>query len=261
MLLYYTKAVCAWSCPHKYYLTYGLHYTPKEKPMPMRRGQLVHQIISAGHDAGMLAKGVASARQGLEELKDEDRDLVLSHVNEIWDAMQLQHVVETERVISYTSPQFVWKGKVDSIIQDDSGLWIGEVKTTSLYSSTMQRIYHKSLQPHLYAWIASQEFPKVKGVRMFISSKGKPCAIEDIPMHPRMERIVKSFMWDTYKHIKTFCTQAKNRTECSTFLGECAYYMLCDPPVVVGSDYFKDVVKTFFNHEDPDKHLTGGRNE
>jgi hypothetical protein len=260
LTLFYSKAQTAWTCPKKYYWVYKRWLQPAVKPKSLQRGAAVHKIVANALLKQDFEQGLAASLYTLEGLKEEDVDEVLSHTSSVWEALgeEAKNVVAVEKVFTYYNLNFEWKSKVDFLLKDVTGMWVGELKTTNVYNSTLQRLYHKGIQPLTYSWVVKSFYPEMRGIRMLISQKGKPCVKEDIPLPPFMLDLAKDFIYDSYDYIRKMCEvqhPRKNRINCQSLLGECPYTLLCAPNVEEGSLYFEDVVREFFTVEDPEAHL------
>ena len=284
LTLFLSKALTAWTCPKKYDFLYNLWRVPKEESPALRRGRLVHKAIAEALKGFNKTKdsqqarllGLGSLYSEISTLPDEEFTPILEHTRAVEDKVLGRHIVAIEKVISFFTPNWIWKGRVDHIEEDDDGgLWLGEVKTTSSYSSTLQRLYHKGVQPWTYVWLLTKMFPNtpIKGIRMYISSKkvkprfsldrnpsqdpnlGYNCVVEEIPSYPQALQAAEKFIFDSVKFVMNLDLNLQNRSMCQTFFGECPYVLLCAPKVEPKSSYFEELLEQFFIKRDPEDHL------
>ena len=275
--LFLSKAFTAWECPRKFHWIYNLWLAPKEESPALRRGRIAHSISATAsrlRQKGLdrdtaLALGIAEDKE-IMQITEDERAEISGHVFAIWDKIQDRKVTEVEKVLTF-NPDYpwIWKGRVD-FIEEENGFWIGEIKTTSSYSSTIQRLYHKGIQPWVYLYIFTKLYQeRARGIRMYVSSRpsreaqkalGIPpgiqyCTVEEIPIQEHMLEYAWKFMMDSASYISGLDVNLQNRSACQTFMGECPYLLLCDPHVTPESLHFQDLVTQMFKKEDPEEHL------
>lgn len=269
---FFTKASDAWKCPKLYYWRYVEHLIPKDKSTPLVRGGYVHAVLNTANKIAMHYPEMREAAfgQGMlvnqneyplsEDIRDEANNMAL----EIWGKLQAFKVLETEKVLNYEalSGKWIWRAKLDSIIEDPLGQWQGEYKTTSNYASNMQRLYHQGIQPFIYLNVARHCGYKLQGTKMFIATKPaktvarEACIVEDVIALTEHYIMADTFMHESAQYIawlEDTSNFSQNRTQCVTLMGECSYRPLCKPGT--RTEYYKEVKELMYLREDPLKHL------
>lgn len=262
--LFYTKASDAWKCPMYYHWRYKQWLVPREKSVPLTRGSYVHALMHTANTIRKEAPEMAEVAIGQALLMEKDNFILSEDVRdeadqmalEVWAKLQDFKVVQTEQVISYQGEGYLWKAKLDAILEDDlGGLWQGEYKTTKNYSSSLRRLYHQGIQPFIYLNCARHAGFKLKGTKMFIVS-GKGCEVEDVLGLEEQYDAAQIFMDDSAAYIKYLDGELagfKSRTNCITLMGECIYRPLCVPRAK--PSYYDDVTSLMYSKEDPLHHL------
>jgi len=276
MNYFLSKVSSAFTCPKRYYWEYHKNLTPKEKALPLWKGAVVHDIISfsinllkKNHPPDVaLAFAMIEAEKEIETMPLDHKHLTKGFILNLWENLKSRKILESERIITFPVPGFkdtFWKSKLDLLEEDDSGLWIGEIKTTSSYTpGTLLKAYHKSIQPWIYLYSATKINLQPRGVRMFIvtrPSKDRPVPvyIEDIPLTPQNFVAARIFIIESITFIQEIEAKGifyKNRAACINNFGECPFIILCDPKVT-GGVYLKDLITHLFLTQDPENHLGG----
>jgi len=276
--LWYSKAKAAFGCEQAYHWRYHLWIEPQEKPVAVSRGAYVHRVLELaakhkieGTDTQTsLGTALASLKKEGDALPEEDVIMASEMIYNTWELLKEENVIAAEKVISVEIPKsgWTWETKVDSIIKVESplkGYYLGELKTTRTYSATLQKLYHRGIQPWCSLWTLRRAgFIPLHGIYMFIATKPtvrveKPsCIKEVVPIIEDRMKIAEEFIYDAIAkvshldNLKQFC---RDRTQCITYLGECPYTTLCMPGVQEGTEYFNNVVDNLFQIVDPHEHL------
>ena len=198
------------------------------------------------------------------QLMQENRD-ALNILSEAWKLLKDEPIIHPEKVIIANLEGVNWVAKPDSILKDNKGHWIGELKTTMRFGDSTRRLYYKELQPWLYLVIASithPEFNPFQGVKMYIAALKGGVPIEEIGITPeRIESVWEYVRFANFRYAefkdklengKPFW---KNRTKCSNLFGECPYYALCEKGVEEKKDYLEMLLTSYYTIKDPYAHL------
>lgn len=267
-VLFFSKAKDAWECPRKYYWRYKEELVPKDPNTNLERGSYVHAVA---HHAIKIVKDPAMATAGrdvalgqaLLEQRDkfrisaEIRDDANAMTLELWKKLAAFNIVETEKVLQFEGEGYIWKVKLDAILQDplDASFWQGEYKSTKSYTSRLKVLYHQGIQPFIYLTVASKCGIQLKGTKMFVASK-TDCAVEDVIALDEHFRMAERFIEDSADYIlflERVCAWHQNRTACLTLTSECPYRALCHPHA--RPEYYTEVKEMMYVREDPLAHL------
>jgi len=281
-VLWFSKAKAAFGCEQAYHWRYHLWIEPQEKPASVSRGAYVHKVLEhaakskiAGTDAReSLGTALVAFEKEMNTLPEEDIAMASEMIHNTWELLKEENIIAAEKVVAVDVPKtgWTWETKVDSIIKVDSplkGYYLGELKTTRTYSATLQKLYHRGIQPWCSLWTLRQAgFTPLHGIYMFIATKPtvrveKPsCIKEVVPIIEDRMKIAEEFIYDAIAkvlYLDDLTPQQfyKDRTQCVTYLGECPYTTLCAPNVQEGTEYFNNVVDNLFQIVDPHEHLEG----
>jgi hypothetical protein len=266
-----SKVADLFDCPRKYFYIHHQHLLPKEEPIYLRFGSLIHSAIEAMGEENDLLAGVNKV--ALSEFDDENKNLatfLLRVFHGKYAALNPVKMLEQEKPklfkISDDEDTYFthWVVKPDRIIMLESGLWLCEYKTTSGYGPSTAAYYHNSLQTLTYFYVTGTFYPDALGTLLFImTKKGKTKAEEERVMVERIQLSqediwrAKSFMEYAImfaNHIEEKQAFYKFQTKCHPFTGgECPYFPLC---FTRGKEEYLEEVKTMlFNVRDPDEHL------
>lgn len=267
-LLYMSKISDLFDCPRKYYYIHHEHLLPKEEPIYLTFGSMVHKAIyNMGEDSDLL-KGAATIMD--YDIDDDSKTLavfLLRIFKEKYEQQNPVKIIEQEipKVVPIEGEFFKgWVVKPDRIAEFSDGLWLCEYKTTSGYGASTAAYYHNSLQTLTYFYNTKKFFPDAKGTKLFImTKKGKTKAdsdrviVEPIMLSSEDMYRAQSFMQYAIafaEHIESTHAFYKFQTRCHPFTGgECPYFPLC---FTRGKEaYIKEVKELLFSVRDPDEHL------
>jgi hypothetical protein len=273
-----------------YYHVNHAQIVPKKTNPKMARGACVHKILDKAFRSQFdykqdpdkaIAIGLKSCASDLSDLPLDQKNMATDMAMDIWDKIKLLDVIASEKVFDYhfehDSHPFVWKIKPDNIIKESGKYYQGEYKTTEGYGPATQKFYHKGIQLWLYlkVLLILEEYTPFEGVQLFVATpapkspqglaKWQGCAIETISKNDTSLEVAHRYILDSATKVLDIETRIdkggtdlllRNRNECTSFRGgECAYPLLCDPKVKVGSPYYDSVVNSLFKHQHPTSHL------
>ena len=269
-LLYMSKIGDLFDCPQKYYWVHHWWLTPKEVPIYLTFGALIHKAIYKTGEAQDLLAGVNEI--ALSPLKEDEKILatfLLQRFQEKYGALKVKRIIEQEEVrkLPLESGFYFsnWCVKPDRVVELENGeFWVLEYKTTSGYGAGTASYYHNSVATLSYFYIMEKFFPQVKGTKLIVLTKRgaskkeeERCIIEDIVLSDSDKKKAESFIKYAHmfaEHIEGGRFFYKFQTRCQTpFGGACEYLPLCFGRK--SDAYFKEVVELLFNIKDPDGHL------
>ena len=294
-LLYMSKVACFQQCAMKYYWSHHLNLQTKDKPGYFAFGSTCHRaVIELGLVYGFnvteaalqLRWDIADLLAGepiIQKIKDEitgtseaDRSLMLTMCDafqEKWSTLGIKQVLGTEKSVKYDirhlSPFFTdWVVKADFLFEDQDGVWVGDLKTTSGYGTQTAKYYHSSPQTKTYFYILQKMMPNLMGTKIFVLTKQKVrCEVETILLTEAdkyeaelfIEEAVKSIdhvEWLADPQIAKECEPfPRSMTSCINHFGqECPYIPICIQPIK-SQAYLDDVLANWYRVESPDLHL------
>lgn len=291
-LMYMGKAVCSQKCEMQYYLQHHLHIGGKSKPDYLTFGSTFHKAaLELGLVYGFpVAEAVLSQRIDLAttlgwkqdqkiiqlfgSLTEQDRNLMLAML-EAFEAKineaRIKSILGVEKTVLYPiqhlSNVFThWCIKKDFLFEDEEGIWVGDLKTTSGYGASTAKYYHASPQTKTYFYIAQQMMPNLRGTKIFVVTKQKiRCEIETIYLTDADKYEAELFIKEALRGVDAFEERLKNNipplrqmSHCLNFLGqECPYIPLC-AKAINSERYVKDLLDNWFEESNPDDHLELG---
>jgi hypothetical protein len=174
------------NCRRYYKFNYIDLLKPAEESVALRIGSAVHEGLHGWYMTGEYKKSVArfyekaiesilSVSDAIDVLSiDSEQQVVLAMMNgyccyyteEMFDLLDgVINVIDSEREIKTQVDEDVWfAGKIDLILEDESGQWLMESKTTSIIDD---RYFEKlAIDPQVtgYTFLASKFFPDLRGI-------------------------------------------------------------------------------------------------
>lgn len=267
-LLYMSKISDLFDCPRKYFYVYHENLLPKEEPIYLKFGSLVHKAIESMGEESDLLKGVLEvANSDFDDKNKELATFLLQRFKEKYDVIKPIRMIEQEKakMLPLNGEYFKhWVVKPDRIVECEDGLWLCEYKTTSGYGPSTAAYYHNSLQTLTYFYITQTFFPNAKGTILFIMTKKgvtkkdeERVIVEHIQLSDEDKYRAQSFIKYAHafaEHIEGTGSFYKFQTRCHPFTGgECPYFPLC---FTRGKkDYLEEVKQMLFETRNPDDHL------
>lgn len=268
-LLYMSKINDLFDCPRKYFYIHHEHLLPKEEPIYLTFGSLIHKAIyDMGEDSDLIKGASTIANSGIDEENKNLAVFLLRIFREKYLAEKPVKLIEQEipKLVPLENGGFFkhWVVKPDRITEFEDGLWLCEYKTTSGYGASTAAYYHNSLQTLTYFHNTKKFYENAKGTKLFImTKKGKTKADTDrVIVEPIMlssEDMFRAQSFMSYaiafaEHIESTHAFYKFQTRCHPFTGgECPYFPLC---FTRGKEsYLKEVKEMLFEVRDPDEHL------
>lgn len=266
--LYMSKVSDLFDCPRKYFYIYHENLLPKEEPIYLRFGSLVHKAIeSMGEESDLLKGALEVANSDFDEQNKELATFLIRVFKTKYDALNPIKMIEQEqaKILPLNGEYFTeWVVKPDRIIELNDGVWLCEYKTTSGYGASTAAYYHNSLQTLTYFYITQSFIPEAVGTKLFImTKKGKTKAeeervmVEDIRLSEEDKYRAQSFIKYAHtfaEHIEGTNSFYKFQTRCHPFTGgECPYFPLCFTRG--GKGYLEEIKEMLFEVRDPDAHL------
>lgn len=267
-LLYMSKINDLFDCPRKYFYIHHEHLLPKEEPIYLTFGSLIHKAIyDMGEDSDLIKGASTIVNSSIDE---ENKNLAVFLLRIFRDKYLNEKPI---RMIEQEVPKLVpiegeffkhWVVKPDRVAEFEDGLWLCEYKTTSGYGASTAAYYHNSLQTLTYFFNTKKFFENARGTKLFIMTKKGKTKAEDerVIVEPIMlssEDMYRAQSFMTYaiafaEHIESTHSFYKFQTRCHPFTGgECPYFPLC---FTRGKeDYIKEVKSMLFEVRDPDEHL------
>ena len=291
--LYLGKVMCMQKCPMQYYWQHHLHLQPKTKPDYLTFGSVFHK---AALELGLvysfpIAEAVLNKRIDLAiqlgwkqdqklidlfaDLSDSTREtmlLMLDAFSEKVAASNIKTILGVEKTVQYDISHLsrffkTWCIKCDFVFEDEEGLWVGDLKTTSGYGASTAKYYHSSPQTKTYFTIAQKKMPNLRGTKIFVVTKQKiRCEVEPIYITERDVYEADLFIGEAVEALERLETHAarekgmpfafaRHMTHCLNFLGqECPYIPLCIKQVT-SKQYLEDLLQNWYEVSSPDDHL------
>lgn len=268
-LLYMSKVNDLFDCPRKYFYIHHEHLLPKEEPIYLTFGSLIHKAIyDMGEDNDLIKGASTIANSSMDEESKNLAVFLLRIFRDKYLAEKPVKLIEQEipKLVPLENGEFFkyWVVKPDRITEFEDGLWLCEYKTTSGYGASTAAYYHNSLQTLTYFHNTKKFYENAKGTKLFImTKKGKTKADTDrVIVEPIMlssEDMYRAQSFMSYaiafaEHIESTHAFYKFQTRCHPFTGgECPYFPLC---FTRGKEsYLKEVKEMLFEVRDPDEHL------
>jgi hypothetical protein len=263
-----SKVSDLFNCPRRYFHVYHENYLPKDEPIYLKFGSLMHKAIECmGEDSELLHGVNVIVNSDFDDKNKELAVFLLRQFRGKYIAMGQSKIVEQERPKMHplNGEYFKhWVVKPDRVITMDDGLWLCEYKTTSGYGASTASYYHNSLQTLTYFYITQTFFPEAKGTKLFVMTKKgaskkdeERVIVESIQLTNEDRNRAESFIKYAHgfaEHIENSQSYYKFQTNCHPFTGgECPYFPLC---FTKGKKEYLDEVKVMlYEKRDPDAHL------
>ncbi len=262
-ILFYSASKDLWECPRRFYYSYVLGLQPKGPPPSyLTYGAEVHDgvnvLISLLPSPEKVEKFLFYKKEDLEE-KDLDYSLWLEHVK-----LTVDWLSENTKNVQYGIPVYeelphcIWTGEADLLFEIEGELWLGEIKTTSGYGSSIARLYMEEPQVWSYLYFLRKKYPELKGFYLLALPK-----VKEPILHPERVLLQKwkldqiegyidsTIKMYTFFHEEDFWPQ--NLNACFKYWGECPYFILCQYPQ--SSEEYQDLILQSFDKVDPLDHL------
>lgn len=158
-------------CPKQAEYKYVHRLKPKRLGSPLKRGTWVHALLEAHHKGEDWRKVHAAYSYKFSQLMDEEKDYYGDMPNEIATIMRsyIWHYkndpwewIDTEFQLEAKLPDgSIYRGKVDSMIRNQFGLWLVDHKTHKTLPDHTFRLL--DAQSALYLWAARENGLPVLG--------------------------------------------------------------------------------------------------
>lgn len=287
--LYLGKVMCGQKCPMQYYWQHHLHLQSKTKPDYLTFGSVFHKVAL---ELGLvysfpIAEAVLNKRIDLAiqlgwkqdqklidlfaDLSDSTREmmlLMLDAFSEKVAASNIKTILGVEKTVQYDISHLsnffkTWCIKCDFVFEDEEGLWVGDLKTTSGYGASTAKFYHSSPQTKTYFTIAQRMMPNLRGTKIFVVTKQKiRCEVEPIYITEKDVYEADLFISNAIKSLDRLEESLRqgnepdrHMTHCLNFLGqECPCIPICIKPIT-SEQYLEDLLSNWYEVSNPDDHL------
>lgn len=284
-LLYMGKIVSSQKCEMQYYWQHHLHLAARTKADYLTFGSTFHKAaLELGLVYGFpVAEAVLSQRIDLAitlgwkedpkivelfgSISEPDRILMLNMLEAFRIKIAesgIKQILGVEKTVLYPidhlSKFFThWCIKKDFLFEDEEGIWVGDLKTTSGYGASTAKYYHNSPQTKTYFYIAQKMMPNLRGTKIFVVTKQKVrCEVETIHITEQDKWEAELFINEAIKYLDELETRKvyhKQMSHCLNFLGqECPYIPICTRQIT-SEAYLNDLLANWFEISSPDDHL------
>lgn len=231
---------------------------PSDERIALSFGQAVHSGLEAMFAGKDYKPALHTAFDGMEVPPGDHRDLLkatrMLEDYSLGDFLTHDWTVETKDgkpliELAFALPlgtvqgiRIVWTGRIDLIVRRDSGLFVVDHKTTSVFGSTYYDQFQNSSQPLGYMWAAQKYLGEpFRGyiINVFPVRKGNATTKTE-PERQRVfltdQDLLDEWKINTLSLLDMFLRQAstgylpKMTNQCTTKFGRCEFFNVCQLP-------------------------------